>query len=72
MFYLCLQVLQAVKISDYSSSDSGSDSSSSSGDTDPNQGMGSQPRFNSYDNDRPDVFGQRVTAEKSRLEIRNE
>jgi hypothetical protein len=58
--------------SDYSSSDSGSDSSSDSGDTEPNQGMrmgmGSQPRFNQFDEERPDVFGQRVTAEKSRLE----
>jgi len=53
--------------SDYSSSDSGSDSSSDSGDTDPTQGMG-QPRFNSFDDSRQDVFGQRVTAEKSRLE----
>lgn len=54
--------------SDYSS-DSGSDSSSDSGDTDPsNGGNGPQVRFNSYDESRPDVFGQRVTAEKSRLE----
>ena len=56
--------------SDYSSSDSGSDSSSDSGDTDPsNSGPGPQARFNTfYDEARPDVFGQRVTAEKSRIE----
>ena len=54
--------------SDYSS-DSGSDSSSDSGDTDrSNGGPGPQVRFNSFDENRPDVFGQRVTAEKSRLE----
>ena len=54
--------------SDYSS-DSGSDSSSESGDTDhSNDRPGPQVRFNNFDDSRPDVFGQRVTAEKSRLE----